>query len=46
MKKLLLLLVLMMLPLVATAFSGEAEIDGIKYYIITKGQTAEVKHKK
>lgn len=46
MKKQLLLLVLMMLPLVATAFTGEAEIDGIKYYIITKGQTAEVRHKK
>ena len=35
----------MMLPLVATAFTGEAEIDGINYYIITKGQTAEVRHK-
>lgn len=46
MKKQLLLLVLIMLPMVASSFTGEAEIDGIKYYIITKGQTAEVRYKK
>jgi hypothetical protein len=46
MKKLLLFFVVMLLPMSACAFTGEAEIDGIKYYIITKGQTAEVRHKK
>ena len=45
MKKQLLLLVLMLLPMMASAFVGEAEIDGINYYIVTKGQTAEVRKK-
>ena len=45
MKKQLFILLLIMLPMVASAFTGEAEIDGIKYYIITKGQTAEVRSK-
>ena len=43
MKKQLLLLVLILLPMMASAFTGEAVIDGIKYYIVTKGQTAEVR---
>ncbi len=43
MKKQILLFVLMLLPMVASAFAGEAVIDGIKYYIITKAQTAEVR---
>ena len=45
MKKQLLLLAMILLSMVASAFTGEAEIDGIKYYIITKGQTAEVMKK-
>ena len=32
----------MFVSLVAKAYTGEAVIDGIKYYVITKGQTAEV----
>ena len=42
MKKQLLILVLLLLPMVVNAFTGEVEIDGIKYFIITKGKTAEV----
>ncbi|WP_288286366.1 leucine-rich repeat protein [uncultured Prevotella sp.] len=45
MKKLLLLFSMMLLPMLTYAYTGEAEINGIKYYIITKGQTAEVRHK-
>ena len=45
MKKLLLFFIVMLLSIPTCAFTGEAEIDGIKYYIITKGQTAEVRHK-
>ena len=43
MKKQILLFVLMLLPLVASAFNGYAIIDGINYYIITKSKTAEVR---
>lgn len=32
-----------LLPIVANAFSGEVEIDGIKYYIVTKARSAEVR---
>ena len=46
MKKQVLLFLMILLPMVASSFTGEAEIDGIKYYIITKGQTAEVRYKK
>ena len=42
MKKLLLLLMMMLPPIVASAFSGVVEIDGIKYEISTKEQTANV----
>ncbi len=42
MKKQLLLYVLMLLPMVASAFTGKAEINGIWYNIVTKGQMAEV----
>ena len=42
MKNKLLLCVFSLFPFVANAFTGNAEIDGINYYIITKGQTAEV----
>ena len=42
MKKQLLLIVIMLLPMVARAFTGMVEIDGINYYIVTKGQIAEV----
>jgi hypothetical protein len=42
MKKKLLLFVISLLPLVASAFSGEMEIDGIRYFIATKAKTAEV----
>ena len=41
MKKLLSFLMLM-LPIGASAFSGEAEVDGIWYKIVTKAKTAEV----
>lgn len=41
-KNLLLLTALAFHSLVASAFEGKAEIDGINYYIITKGATAEV----
>ena len=43
MKKCIFLLVsLVMHSFMASAFEGKAEIDGINYYIITKGATAEV----
>lgn len=43
MKKIIFLLAsLVMHSFTASAFEGEAEIDGINYYIITKGATAEV----
>lgn len=35
--------ILMLLPMVAEAFTGEAVIDGINYYIVTKAKTAEVR---
>ncbi|MBR1447713.1 MAG: leucine-rich repeat domain-containing protein [Prevotella sp.] len=38
-------LAIMLLSLSASAFSGEVVIDGINYYILTKGQTAEVRSK-
>ena len=41
-KNVLLLFVLMLLPVVASAFEGYAVIDGIRYHIITKGKAAEV----
>ena len=41
-QKLFFLFVLMLSPLMASAFVGDAIIDGIKYKIITKVQTAEV----
>ena len=41
MKKVLIVM-FMFLPMVASAFTGKAEINGIWYYIVTKGQTAEV----
>ncbi|MBR4730759.1 MAG: leucine-rich repeat protein [Prevotella sp.] len=41
-QKLFFLFVLMLSPLMASAFVGDAIIDGIKYKIITKDQTAEV----
>ena len=43
MKKQLLLFVMIILPIVANAFSGEVEIDGIKYYIVTKARSAEIR---
>ncbi len=42
MKKLLFLMIAFM-PMVAKAFTGEVEIDGIKYFVLTKGQVAEVR---
>ena len=41
MKKLLFVFAFFM-PIVANAFTGKAEVNGIWYYIVTKGQTAEV----
>ena len=43
MKKQLITLIAMLLPMLASAFTGEIEIDGIKYFIATKAQTAEVR---
>ena len=40
MKKLLLLLAMILLPMVASAY--DVEIDGIYYNLITKGKVAEV----
>ena len=45
MKKIL-LFIIALLPMMADAFTGEAAINGINYYIITKGQTAKVIKKK
>ena len=45
MKKHFLLFVLMLLPLAASAFTGEVVIGGINYYIVTKAQIAEVRAK-
>ncbi len=45
MKKPILLWVMMLLPLMASAFTGEVEIDGINYFIKTGGQAAEVRAK-
>ena len=33
----------MLLPVIANAFTGEVIIDGINYFVVTKGQTAEVR---
>ena len=43
MRKQILLLMMMMLPMMAGAFVGEAVVDGINYQIITKARTAEVR---
>ena len=45
MKKLFLLPLLAFLPLLAHAFAGEVEIDGINYFIKTAGNAAEVRAK-
>ena len=45
MKKLFLLPFLAFLPLLAHAFAGEVEIDGINYFIKTAGNAAEVRAK-
>ena len=42
MKKLLIAM-MTFLPMWAEAFTGEAVVDGINYYIVTKAQTAEVR---
>jgi hypothetical protein len=46
MKQTILLFLLAFLPLLAHAFAGEVEIDGINYFIKTSGQIAEVKAKR
>lgn len=43
MKKQITLIVLMFLPMMASAYEGEAVIDGINYYINTEEETAEVR---
>jgi hypothetical protein len=45
MKKQILLFLLAFLPLLAHAFTGEVEIDGIRYFIKTGAQIAEVRAK-
>ncbi len=42
MKKILITMT-MFLPMAARAFTGEAVLDGINYYIVTKAKTAEVR---
>lgn len=42
MKKLL-IAIMTFLPMWAEAFTGEAVVDGINYYIVTKAQTAEIR---
>jgi len=42
MKKQIFLFVMLLLPMVTSAFVGDAEIDGINYNIVTKAKTAEV----
>ncbi len=41
-KSVFLLFVLMLQPMMASAFEGKVEIKGICYHIITKGKKAEV----
>jgi hypothetical protein len=36
------LLILVLMPITARAFTGNAEVDGIWYEIVTKGKTATV----
>lgn len=43
MKRILFLLLTILLAIGASAFSGEVEINGIKYYVVTKAKTAEVR---
>ena len=45
MKKQILLFLLTLVPMMASAFTGEVEIDGINYFIKTGGQVAEVRAK-
>lgn len=40
------LFLLMLMPLMASAFTGDVIIDGIKYYIVTKDNVAEVRSNK
>lgn len=42
MKKFFLSFLLLLLPLLAFGYTGDAEINGLKYYVVTKGKTAEV----
>lgn len=42
MKKQIVLFLMALLPVVAWAFTGEIEIDGIKYEVVTEGQAATV----
>lgn len=41
MKQQLLLIMMMLLPIVSNAYTGEVEIDGIRYNISTREQTAD-----
>lgn len=45
MKRSLLFSIALALPIAASAFEGYAEVDGINYYILTKGAYAEVAQK-
>lgn len=42
MKKYILIIILNLLPIMLYAFVGEATVNGVKYYIVTKTKTAEV----
>ena len=41
--KIILIAMTMFLPMAAWAFTGEAVVDGINYYIVTKAKTAEIR---
>ena len=43
MKKLLLSILLTLLPILSNGYTGDAVINGLKYYVVTKGNTAEVR---
>lgn len=42
MKKVLLSFLLTLLPMMASGYTGSAVINGLRYYVVTKGKTAEV----
>ena len=43
MKKVLFFLLFIFMPMLANGYTGDAVINGLKYYVVTKGNTAEVR---